>query len=405
VNNDNLNLVEQIGDALHRIEHLFRQQCAYGAQTKALPEVFASCGQFIGDDASEIPQRGLHGISAALRVLGPCKSPESIAIVARLVKYCEANFENDLKSLPDERQRLEPDDMANVIKLGELLHGLSFLSAAHADTGRLAHNVASLLQRSLVDGKGWGYFLGDDKPALLPTAYAVRGLESTGFEQPASRTFISDTLARRAVSSSKSAADLTTAVACAYCLTFSTNGKQDNVLKAAFHSAWRSLEPLLTEDFEQNLEYWRGSRTYYVRVPWQLYLMALASEYSFYRFTSFRCQTKLRSAIRAVRSASFKYPYSGQYLSSRTNAVAFEVLGAIRDRVRRLLLLHVAYAVDCLRVFSGSRPVRIAGFVLALVIIVYSSWQWYATGSARASDLAPKFLAALVIGVLAWGRR
>lgn len=396
------NLIEQIGDALQRTEDLFQQQCIYGEQTKALPDGFASCGQFIGDDASKIGQRGIHGIAAALRVLGPSTTAKSIAIVAKLVAYCKASFGDDPSSLPG--QRLDADDMDNVIKLGELLYGLSFLSAAHADR-HLVHNIADRLQKSLVDGKGWGYFVGDKEPELLPTAYAIRGLESGGFDQTAPRKFVIDTLARRVRSSEDSAADVTTAVACAYCLTFSEAGKQDTVLKATFDFAWRCLEPLLAEDIEQNLEYSGCSKTYYVRVPWQLYLMALAAEYSSYRFATFRCQSKLRGVINAVHSASFKYPYSGSHLSSRTNAIAYDVLGAIRDRARWLVLLHIAYAADCFRVFVGSRRVRVGAFLLALGIIFYSSWQWYATGSASASDLAPSILASLMAAVLAWGRR
>ena len=74
-------LVDSIDDAVNHITKLFLQQCTYGAQTKALPSEFAACGQFIGEDAATIPQHGFHGISAALRVLGPCTSDECRALV------------------------------------------------------------------------------------------------------------------------------------------------------------------------------------------------------------------------------------------------------------------------------------------------------------------------------------
>lgn len=86
------NLTDRIEEAQKKITELFLRQCVQGAQTRKLPDEFAACGQFIAGNAEEIIQLGLHGISAALRVLGPCHSAECGAIVGRLVAYCEASF-------------------------------------------------------------------------------------------------------------------------------------------------------------------------------------------------------------------------------------------------------------------------------------------------------------------------
>src|SRR5690242_1783092 len=74
VNEKKSNLIERINVAQQRVTTMFVRQCGYGEQTKRLPNGLAACGQFVGAEA--IPQRGLHGISAALRVLGPCPSEE-----------------------------------------------------------------------------------------------------------------------------------------------------------------------------------------------------------------------------------------------------------------------------------------------------------------------------------------
>src|SRR5947207_12810239 len=107
--------------ALERITGVFVQQCMYGAQTKSLPTEFASCGQFIGDEAAKIEQYGLHGTAAALRVVGPSQSDTDRALVAKLVAYCEACFQIHPSLSLSANQRIPDQDLENVIKLGELL--------------------------------------------------------------------------------------------------------------------------------------------------------------------------------------------------------------------------------------------------------------------------------------------
>jgi len=406
VNEENPNLIDQIDRALQRVTDTFLRQCTYGAQTTSLAAEFAACGQFIGDDAEMIEQHGLHGISAALRVLGPCQSEDCRSLIYRIVSYCEANF-GVHPTLPKASRLDDSSDTENVIKLGELLYALSFVTTAQAERDRLVKHVSKKLMDSLTGGNGWGYFLGDIEPQLLPTAYAARGLAEHGYDITAPAKFILDGLAAKENSSNSEAADLTTAVACTYCLTFCRSmSSQSAALRMAFLAAWRSLEPLLAEDIEQNLEYWRGKSgkgTYYVRVPWQLYLLALASEHSLWRFGGFRAQRRFRSVITALRSGSFRYPYSGKYVSSRTYAIAYDTLTAIRSRIRRLARLHVINAIDRVRVFIGSRFVRVVATVLVVVISLSSFRQWLHNG--KFSDLAPELIASLIALIFAWARR
>lgn len=402
-------LTEQIGDALQRITDRFLRQCKYGAQTTTLPKEFAACGQFIGDDAETIAQHGLHGISAALRVLGPCQSEECKPLVYRIVSYCEANF-GVHPTLPKDSFLEDRSDTENVIKLGELLYGLSFVTTAQAERDRLVKIVSGKLNDALQNGKGWGYFLGDTEPQLLPTAYAARGLAEHGFDISGPREFILEALTPREGSSTTEAADLTTAVACTYCLTFSRSfasvGSGKSTLRSAFRLAWRSLEPLLAEDIEQNLEYWRGKDvkdTCYVRIPWQLYLLALAAEYSLWRFGGFRSQRRIRYVINALQSGSFKYPYSGKYVSSRTYAVAYDALEAVRVRVRRLIWLWFINLIDRARVVAGSRFIRIVAAGGALLFICIAIKEWLHTG--RPSDVAPELIASLMALILSGARK
>jgi hypothetical protein len=399
---EKLSLSEQIDEALQAITTAFLRQCTYGAQTKVLAaSEFAACGQFLGQDAEAIEQHGLHGISAALRVLGPCQSEECRSVVHRIVSYCEANF-GIHPSLPKRSHLDEREDSENVIKLGELLYGLSFVSTAQAERDRLVKHVSAKLTQALVGGNGWGYFLGDAETQLLPTAYAVRGLDATGYDIAAPLSFLLGKLTSKEAPTE--AADLTTNVACTYCLTFSRiPSSQTAALRRKFLSAWRPLESLLDADIEQNLEYWRGKRTLYVRIPWQLYLLALASEYSVWRFGGFRSQNRLRNIIQALQGGVFKYPYSGKYLSSRTHSIAYDALSVVRTRIRRSGWLLVVNLIDRVRVLAGSRSVRLLSTLLALIIIGWSVVTWWKTG--KLSDLAPELLASFVALILAWARR
>lgn len=398
--NSAADLGRDIDEALERITDLFLQQCTHGAQTTSLGPTFAACGQFIGDDASTNLQGGLHGIAAALRVLAPCKSLGSRDLVRRLVAYCEVCFGLDSSVAV---KRMKAGSLENVIKLGELLYSLAFVSTAHTDTNRLIRHIAGLLQHAMVRDRGWGYFLGDAEPQLLPTAYAIRGLAQNGVDISTPRRFVVDSLKSRSRSSSSSAADVTTAVACAYCLTFSASSKEDRTISDTYSSAWRVLEPTLGEDIEQNLEYSHDGSNHYVRVPMQLYLLALASEYDWFRFASFRAQRRLKAVIDALRTASFKYPYSGRFLSARTNGVAFDALTIIQDRLKRLTALWIAYRIDRLRMILGSRWVRVPAAVLSLGIIGYSVYQWVRVGTA--TDLAPNLVASFLVLLLVLARR
>jgi hypothetical protein len=404
------NLLERIDEAQKRITEVFVQQCTYGAQTSILPEEFAACGQFIGDDAKTIDQYGLHGIAAALRVLGPCPSPECRLIVHRIVSCCEASFGiHPARSLDG---RLA-GDFDNVIKLGELLYGLYFVTTAQAERDQLVQHVADWLTKSLINKKGWGYFIGEKEPELLPSAYAVRGLAQHGYDVSGPRKFLLDSLGAKNEAASSSAADLTTAIACAYCLTFCKGeGTHDPALRSAFMSAWPSFEPLLGEDIEQNLEYWRDTttdqvrdrKTEYVRIPFQLYLMALAAEYSRWRrFAGFRSQRRLNSTLDALRNASFKYPYSGRCLSSRTNSIAYDALDNIREHVRHFTTLRLAHAVDRIRVGVGSVLIRTTAAAGVVVLTWLSVRAWLSTGG-KLSDLAPELLVSFIALVLAWAK-
>jgi hypothetical protein len=73
-------------------------------------------------------------------------------------------------------KRMDDDSKNNVIKLGELLFGLSFVSPAHANTAPLVGRLTQQLSQAVVRNNGWGYFLSDMHQNCFRPRSAIRGL-------------------------------------------------------------------------------------------------------------------------------------------------------------------------------------------------------------------------------------
>ena len=391
----------------------FITQCSSGPQLKELTDTFASCGQFLDDTIST--QRGLHGTSAAIRVLAEDSRPESRALIRKLIAYTENRATIELGAATAEnsaslRERLGRDE-ANVIKISEMLFALRFVDAATCDTESLRKQLVEVLLNGRINANGWGYFV-DKKvgePQLLPTAHAVRALADYGYDVREPMRYLRDALIKK--SSEKTArADISVRVFCLYVLSFvksTENTVSDDQLHKAFSSMWRQLESLLDRDIEQNIEYSRDREHYYVRVPWQLYLLASSAKLAVKRrFASRAAQRRVNEIVNAINSPEgFTYPHSGVRVSSRTNAILYDVFSTIEKQLERTwqVLLMPAQVVDLIRTFLSSRGVRWSAAGVAVILIGVSLYSWYSR-SGNIGDLAPEFLAAIVLLLVTAGK-
>lgn len=206
-------------------------------------------------------------------------------------------------------------------------------------------------------------------------------------------------------------ADTITYVFCLYVMTIltagQTNSEERQFLRGRFDRTWHRLEPLLGDDLEQNIEYWDGGETRYVRIPWQLYLLALASHYRVHRrFSSLAAQTKLVHILDMVKDDNYLYPYSGKFLSSRTYAILYEVLETIHRNVehRRLFPLFLLwdYAVRLLR----TKTARILVAVLCILVLFYIGYRWYLIrNEGDYSAIFLSIIAVLLLAPLSWAQR
>ncbi|MGE0680736.1 MAG: hypothetical protein AB7P69_07490 [Candidatus Binatia bacterium] len=416
------NLERQINEARSKIVKLFIDQCTRGQQTRSLNDTHAAgCGQFIGESAYLLTQRGFHGTAAALRVLAETEDAAARDLVPKLVYYFKNRKDLELKNLtnPDlgEVHRKCEVDESNVIKISEMLYSLCLVRPGlGTETEDLIKKLAQQLQDGLKqDLQGWGYFLDEPKnssASLLPTAYAVFGLSHARYRVDQQVKFLLDKLKARHLHNNTpviESTDITTDVACLYAVTFLQQpGNANEVKKAAtdiLQRVWEKLESVMTEDFEQNVEYWRERETFYVRVPWQLYLLALLARLSFREFCSDAPQARLHAILNAIEREGFRYPHSGRMLSSRTNAVVYEVLGKIGQELQsRQQGFAVYFLADRVRTALGSRLVLWSLRCLATVFIGYVIYTWI-TEQPSVKDLAPDIIATILLASFALAKR
>jgi hypothetical protein len=278
--------VEDIDKTLRNLGDAFLNCYESGHQARDLAPINAGAfGQSLDQPASS--HRGLHGTAAGLRVLASLDRPDARRATQQIVHYLahrvdlertvgsgEARDDNVKKALLDEH---------NVIKASEVLYALRFVDARVQERNALAERIATRLQDGIIGSTGWSYFLDDQGSAqLLPTAYAVRALDAHGYDvrQPVQH------LMRQLASEAGRQTDTSVQVACIWVLSFRSTrptGADEAKLKAWLTRLWRRLEPLLAQDLETNIEYSRRNANYYVRVPWQLYLICTAARLDPYR--------------------------------------------------------------------------------------------------------------------------
>jgi hypothetical protein len=399
-----------LGVAEASIVERFVRQCKEGAQSRNLPEDVKACGQFLGTGS---PQRGLHGTAAALRVLGPNTTPDAQSLVSQMIKYVAERHAAEMAA-GSSATVLEQvvQDNANVIKQSELLYALTFIPSGIASTESSQQLIADRLIEGKLGEEGWDYYVDNNRSSVesLPTAFAVRALHGVGKKQGRAVEFLLSEVrsATKPRGVEPKRADVSVYVFCLYVLTFGHDGAPlaaESELKKVFTALWRSLEPQLDFEVEQNIEYMRDGAHQYVRVPWQIHLLALAARWAPHRFASKRAQGQLSRIILALESREgFLYPHSGKLASARTNAILYDSLKQITPQVEKYSwLLRPYYLWDAFMRALSSSMVLWALRVSALVLIGLALFDWWISG-ANWDGIAQEMLASSLLLVVTWRR-
>lgn len=400
--------VSDLKAARERIAWFFIEQCKNGPQVKRLTAGTKACGQFLGEKASV--QRGLHGTAAAIRVLAEDRRADALALLPELVTYVLQRRAVEEKSGEVEPATLAHQltrDNANVIKVSELLYALTFVQGPDCDTEALKHDLCKRLSNGQISEHGWGYFLDvkNGEPQLLPTAHAVRALARYGSDVQRPVEYLVNALTTpSSLRPHASRADVSVSVFILYVLAFARTGVDivpKGRIREIFWSIWKPLERLLNfEDLEQNVEYRRDGDHLYVRVPWQIYLIALACRVAPWRaFASHAAQRRLESIIRAVETKEgFVYPHSGERMSSRTNAILYESISIVAQELAKApsSLLRLAHMLDRVRRSLDAPSVRWILGIGAFFLMSVSVYTWHGQGGAF-SDVAPSFIAYFIL--------
>jgi len=400
-------LRKRIVSTKEHIAKLFVDQCQNGAQTKCLESYeAAACGQFIGGNAKNSKQRGLHGTAAALLVLAEANLPDSRELIQKIINYLEKQeeIEVSLQEKTKQKARQKCDlDAKNTIKISEILYALSLIGPGVQSTESLVKKLAEQLVGSIRERKGWSYFVDDNEgPELLPTAYAVLALSANGYSEAENALkYLVEVLEKRYVKNKteqiKIDADIIVDVVCLYAVTFAKAEKRNDIFKTVFKVIWQKLKPLLSEPLEQNIEYsHKKQENCYVRIPWQLYLIALSAHYDFnWAFSGSTIQRKLDNIL---KTDALIYPHSGRMVSSRTNSILFEVLSILEGKLVHKNIFWLGEVKDMAAGIIRHKYTRWIARILFFGLTVIIVYKWCCVGTI--TEIVPDVLGAVWVSLL-----
>lgn len=368
-----------------RIAQLFQDQVKSGKQSQNIDNLM-SCGQFISKQ--DLSQRGLHGVAAAIFVLS--HNQNYADLTSKLCEYCQ----NINKYAPD---KIESDNN-NTIKQSELLFALCFVKAGTRDVSEMKSAIANNLLNAIYNGQGWDYFLKDTREIqLLSTAYALKGLVKAGYFNKVDSVFRHF---RGELKEKSQHVDnptrLSIYVLCLYVLVFYDEQYEQNEAnyKTIFKNLIKSKYFSLSHSYEQNLEYHGCNDNHYVRIPWQLYYLALSSKLSKWEFLDRNAQKQLKEIREKVLNGGYRYEFSGEYISSRTYSIIFECLGKVASNTPHSNLVKLS------KLFNTTKPYFIyLLWVIVVLLMIFSVYKWV-INSFNVSDLAPEFIGYVLVIIL-----
>ncbi len=389
--------IERISTAKEVISITVLNQVQDGAQSKELTNALA-CGQFL-----KVPttiQRGLHGTAAAIRVLAGFDSTYNDQL-RKLLAYLE-----NIEAFEIEGEMFNglSRDLNNIIKNSEILYALSYIHSGTASTEKLKESISTKLFMSKNDDGGWSYFTDVEEDSdMYFTSSVYLALRSHHYNSlQNTKEFLIEKLKKY---KTENIPDPTTfSKLCFIVYTFvklnehKRNKETKKLLIDVFNKLWDSEFCVINSDFEQNIEYPGRQKHYYVRIPWQLYLLAVASSLVPRYFAQKKSISRFNSIINSIIDDNgFIYKQSGKNISSRTYAILFETLSVIEGTFKLNLKFYLLNIFDWILNFFNNKIfkniVSIIGFIL-IIIVIYISIK---NDTMNIQNIAPSIIASLLI--------
>jgi hypothetical protein len=389
---------DEIVKIKNEIKTSIENQVKEGAQSKNLSDALA-CGQFI--KVLHLKQRGIHGTSAAIRVLASYNGAFNIEI-GKLIKYVQERRELEKGMYPE--KNIERDEI-NVIKIGELLYSLSFVKQGCIDTSSLVKELGTKLLSNKKNDESWGYFTDSkDQSELLPTAFAYLGLRSNNFSNLHKiEEFLKSSIINAIKSNNIDNPSLfASLIAALYILSiYDIDVNQKHWIK----ELWKSSFCTMYFNVEQNIEYPYDYEHSYVRIPWQLYFLALAAKYSPRYFTKRLCRQRIHDIDLMVKNKGFKYIQSGDELSTRTNSILFDVIEFIDKNSKKNFYYYFFSIFNEINWFINLKWLRRTLLLIILLGIGFSIFKWIKSPNTFFEDLAPEFIGYFIAILIMFSKR
>jgi hypothetical protein len=381
---------------------MFLKQVQKGNQSISLNDSnLSACGQFL--EYLDSNQRGLHGTAAALSVISHYERDDTCkSVVKSLLEYAKSFVEVE-KKLDSINEQAAMIDDNNIIKKAELLYSLSFIKSGTADCDDLIKKIAKELKENQIKGESWTFFVNtENKDAdIIPTAMSVLALHANNCDgYKAGRKFLSNEIEKIIKDTIKDPETFSKIVFALYVLVFTANGEfkaNEREYKNILKKIWSSNFAFMNSDIEQNIEYPYNTRHFYVRIPWQLYLLAISNKLSYWYSSKVSYFGRLQSILEQTNEEGFKYIHSGKHISSRTSAIVFDVLEHIKKNNKYSFIVSILNWYDKILTFLKGEVIKWVFNILAILIILYSTYQWIYDPNSSIKDFAPEFITCFVI--------
>ncbi|WP_139361936.1 hypothetical protein [Hymenobacter sp. CRA2] len=408
------------------IANLFYQQVENGKQSKELntpvDRDLRACGQLLQE--FERSQRGIHGTTAALYVLAQSNDSTHNAELPKLISYLDKR--RSIEKGPSNQNDLLRD-YNNTIKTGETLFALSRVKLGQASKEAFEKKLLTQLVSSKADLNGWDYFdnsyYGANQQSattyLLPTIFAVKGLLSIKSYDLDAINFIQKECSKIVSSGVVDHYTFSIVVLGLHTLSFyDYNNTHEVVVKKLLSDLLSSSLATFESHIEINLEYWFAGKHEYVRIPWQLYLIALTAKLNPEFFSKNVVQKRLSEIIIESQTIGFKYPQSGIYVSSRTSSIVYECLNNVSSSLGKSYVYDFYSAKDSVQGFFTNKWIKRLLVATVLLVLCYGLYAYLTTTldalgpkatftdkvHSFLSALGPEVLITVCLFLLNWGR-
>ena len=274
-------------------------QVKSGAQSEKFENALA-CGQFL--KVPEKQQHGFHGTTAAIRILAGFAETYNDEL-RKLITYFEEIV--NLKGEVITNDGLSMDKI-NIIKNAELLYTLSYIHSGTKNTEELKKSIYDNLIKAKNRDGGWAFFMGEnDDSDVYSTSLVYLAFKKHNYNNLSNTlTFIKDNLKKYLKENIPDPTTFSKLCFTVYSLVKLDFHKTDKDIKKLLAEVnkklWKSEYCVLNNDYEQNIEYPSKERHFYVRIPWQLYLISVANELSPRYFAKKLSISRLNSPIVSI---------------------------------------------------------------------------------------------------------